>query len=871
MFLYQLFLQILDMAVTACPVIIIVLVVRGIMYRLPKKYRYIIWLVVFIRLTCPVAISSPISLFNVIDTGFTDVINLETGINKTGSSPGYKAPGSHIDNNSNNKIQKNTPVISKDNHNNKNTITQQKEPACDISVPESTINIAGIPEKQIKPVIKYGAFIWLSGIIFILSWNFYMLFSMKKHLGNAVKFKDNIYECGNIPSPFVTGVLHPRIYIPFRLGKEEQEYILEHEKYHIKRRDYIIKPAAFILACIYWFNPLVWVSYFLMVRDMEMSCDEYVLQNMDAGIRKNYSMSLLGFATNHRGKAAGLLSFGETDTRKRVVNVLNFKKHGKWMGALAAILILVLGAVCLTNAYDTGKETIKNNEDKIPVVENSKETGKSEENGNIEHDNIEHGNIIAEAEINGYNVQVVHTADKEPPDKNAPAGDTYYSGEFVIRTYKDNVKYSEYKLDFGDKTIYYPKEGFKLTVKDYNCDGNKNDFAIGQGQTAIPECGNYMCYQFFTIDEDGSINRYTLSTEDGINLVKIPGGYSPSFKVKDGQVICSAITRYGTELQHINIVRTIPANDIKASVQPMKDLMAAVENTMPQPVIDELHVNGVWRLSHNNYLIGNSENTGNTTLRLDFYFEENKLVQYVSKEYGFVGEMPDNWINKSQAKELVAEFEQLFLGRKASKNNIKEYAGPAGYRDKEYAAFIDEYENTFLVYLSKNMVINYEASEKWLKYGQETLQTKDNLQTQDNSFYFENQDVTIELPENENWIQNPKASSVKDTGIVTFYDAIAETEVKLSFRKKPIKKLKNMKGSVPYENQYWSYFKEDKEKLIKIQFCKRKDITTVLLSWKNKNVYFYMFTDFVDIGNEKGSSLEWQPLAKIASYVAEKS
>lgn len=343
MFLYQLFLQILDMAVTACPVIIIVLVVRGIMYRLPKKYRYIIWLVVFIRLTCPVAISSPISLFNVIDTGFTDVINLETGINKTGSSPGYKAPGSHIDNNSNNKIQKNTPVISKDNHNNKNTITQQKEPACDISVPESTINIAGIPEKQIKPVIKYGAFIWLSGIIFILSWNFYMLFSMKKHLGNAVKFKDNIYECGNIPSPFVTGVLHPRIYIPFRLGKEEQEYILEHEKYHIKRRDYIIKPAAFILACIYWFNPLVWVSYFLMVRDMEMSCDEYVLQNMDAGIRKNYSMSLLGFATNHRGKAAGLLSFGETDTRKRVVNVLNFKKHGKWMGALAAILILVSG------------------------------------------------------------------------------------------------------------------------------------------------------------------------------------------------------------------------------------------------------------------------------------------------------------------------------------------------------------------------------------------------------------------------------------------------------------------------------------------------------------------------------------------------
>ncbi|MCI8747987.1 MAG: hypothetical protein HFH67_08995 [Lachnospiraceae bacterium] len=855
MLLYQLFLNILGMAVTACPVIIIVLFVRGIMYRLPKKYRYIIWLVVFIRLTCPVAISSPVSLFNVIDIGFANVTGMDTGSNKTASQPGYKASGSYIkDNSLDNKIPGNIPGTSQDG--NKDIIMQQEKPDRNISVPESTINTADIQEKQVKPVIKYGAFIWLFGITFILSWNFYMLFCMKKCLASAVKFKDNIYECGNIPSPFVTGILHPRIYIPFRLGKEEQEYILEHEKYHIKRRDYIIKPVAFLLTCIYWFNPLAWVSYFLMVRDMEMSCDEYVLQNMDAAIRRNYSMSLLCFATNRRGKAAGLLSFGETDTRKRVVNVLNFKKHGKWIGVLAAILILASGAVCLTNAYDKGKQNIKNNAPKTPDVENSEKT---------QDNSTEHGAIVAEEEINGYDVKVVHIADKEPPDKNAPAGGTYYSGDFVIRTYKDNVKYSEYKLDFGDKTIYYPKEGFKLAVKDYNCDGNKNDFAIGQGQTAIPELGNYMCYQFFTIDEDGSINRYALSSEDGINLVKIPGGYSPAFKVKNGAIICQVITENGVSKQYTSIVRKIPANDMKASVQPMKDLMAAVETTMPQPVIDELHVNGVWSLSCDSYLLGNSVSYDNITLRLDFSFEGDKLVQYVSKRYGFVSDMPDNRIGKDQAKELVAEFEQEFLGRKVSKNNIKEYAGPAGYRDKDYAAFMDEYENTFLVHLSKNMVINYDASEKWLKTGQETSQA------QNNSFYFENMDVTIELPEIENWIQNPQASSKKGTGIVTFYDAIAETEVKLCFRKKPIKELEGMEGSVPGENQYWSYFTGNKEKLIKIQFCKRKDITTVLLSWKNNNIYFYMYTDFVDVGNKDNTSLEWTPLAKVASYIAEKS
>ncbi|MCI9077712.1 MAG: M56 family metallopeptidase [Lachnospiraceae bacterium] len=856
MLLYQLFLQIVDMAVTACPVIIIVLFVRGIMYRLPKKYRYIIWLVVFVRLSCPVAVSSPVSLFNVIDTGFTDIINMETDINKTDGQPGYVVPGSNIRNNNMDiGVPGNTHGIFPDNKN-QDKIIKKETTEGNISVPESAIKASDIHAEQVNPVVKYGAFIWLAGILFILSWNFYMLIYMKRHLRSAVKFEDNIYECVNIPSPFVTGILHPRIYIPFRLGEEEKEYILKHEKYHIKRRDYIIKPAAFLMACIYWFNPLAWISYFLMVRDMEMSCDEYVLQKMGTGICKDYSMSLLGFATNNRGKAAGLLSFGETDTRKRVANVLNFKKHGKWISVLAVILVLAAGAVCLTDAYDTGKETIKNNTKNVPDKDGNKEN--EENNGKV------YGDIVAEEKINGYNVQVVHLADKEPPDKSAPAGDTYYSGDFVIRTYKDNVKYAEYKLEFDVNTIYYPKEGFTLAVKDYDCDGDEDDFAIGQSQTAIPECGNYMYYQFFTVDEDGSIHRYALSTEDGKNLVKIPGKYSPAFKTENGEIICQAITEYGIRKQYTNIVRVIPVNDKKASIQPMKNLITAIEKIMPQPVIDELHMNGLWRLSYGNYSLGNSENHDDITLRLDFAFSGNKLVQYVSKRYGFVSGMPDNRINRRQAKELVAEFEQLLIGRDIDKNNIRPYDGYAGYKGKDYAAFIDEYGNTFLVYLAKNMIINYDASEEWIDTGQETSQT------QGNSFYFENLDVTIELPENKTWIQNAKASSEKNTGIVTFYDAIAKTEVKLCFRNKPIKELDRMEGSVSYENKYWSYFAGDKEKLIKIQFCKRKDMTTLLLSWRYNNIYFYMYTDFADAGNKESDNLEWQPFAKIASYVAEK-
>ena len=174
----------------------------------------------------------------------------------------------------------------------------------------------------------------------------------------------------------------------------------------------------------------------------------------------------------------------------------------------------------------------------------------------------------------------------------------------------------------------------------------------------------------------------------------------------------------------------------------MRSLMEAVENTMPGYVVDELHKKGFWRLSSDGYLLGNGKSNNDITLRLDFSFSRDKLVQYISKEYGFVDSMPDDRINKNQAKELVAEFERAFLSRKVNKNNIEIYNGYNTYKEKDYAAFIDEYGNTFLVHLLKNMVIKYDAGEKLLEPGQK----------QSREFYFEDIDVTIKLPENENWI-----------------------------------------------------------------------------------------------------------------------
>ncbi len=218
----------------------------------------------------------------------------------------------------------------------------------------------------VSPLIQYGTVVWLAGIAGFLLWNLSITFQMKRRLEKSVRYQENIYECDNIPSPFVMGILHPRIYIPFRLGEEEREYILKHEQYHIKRKDYIVKSVAFLLACIYWFHPLVWLSYFLMARDMEMSCDEYVLQNVSADIRTDYSKSLLAFAANQREIAAGWLAFGETDTRKRVKNVLYFKKHGKWISVVEILLLVITGSVCLTNAKDNGNQSAENKQNITP-------------------------------------------------------------------------------------------------------------------------------------------------------------------------------------------------------------------------------------------------------------------------------------------------------------------------------------------------------------------------------------------------------------------------------------------------------------------------------------------------------------------------
>ena len=516
---YEVFLSIVNMGLTASVVIIAVLIARGLMGRLPKKYLYMMWLIVGIRLVCPVMISSSFSVFNL--PGLSHEMALYPADIKDVAAQYTKRDAKKADDSYNpaNVMKQEQGVVSGKGDEKPAQSDMQEEKAVNQTVNAEKVKsqVKSDTGVSLSPFIKGGTIVWIGGMLALFLWNAYLTIRMRGRLQKAVRYDENIYECDNIPTPFVMGLLHPRIYIPFHLQESEREYILKHEQYHIKRKDYLVKLAAMLLVIVYWFHPLVWVSYFCMVRDMEMSCDEYVLGVVKQDIRANYSESLLGFATNTRHLSIGLLAFGETYTRKRVKNIMKFQNYKKWIGIVAAMLVFVVGAVCLTNAK----------------ADNGEPAGESADVAVTKNQDGKYKVVIADAAIHDYEIQLSYLSEKMKPK----AEDGIYNGEFVLETTKNGKIYDEYVLKFPSKdTLAFPAAGMQLVVKDYDGDEEMDDFSLGQGEQVMPELGNWMQYEFFTVEEDGSIVQFVLSTEDGNSILTLPGEYSGDFERKDGEV-----------------------------------------------------------------------------------------------------------------------------------------------------------------------------------------------------------------------------------------------------------------------------------------------------------------------------------------------
>lgn len=326
--LYMLFLQrngILTLVILA------VLLVRLLLRRLPKKYSYLLWSVVGIRMLLKLQLPSRFGLLSLWHY-MTQQIS---------GSQLLTAPKQLTN------MQKITDPQAG---------AQNLQPAGQLITGQTVTGAArGLSQAGAKAgsgwdhLLQICMLIWIAGMIVLLLYGILSYFKCRRMTVQAVHMEGNIWECDHLATPFVLGIVRSRIYIPFHLSAEEKPYILAHETYHIRRGDPIVRLLAFVLLTFYWINPFVWIAYFLMIRDMEMSCDEAVLLQLGTQIKKAYSNSLLTFATGRKQVTFSPLAFGESGTSGRIKNILDFKKPKVW-GSLLAILAVILAAVfCLTS------------------------------------------------------------------------------------------------------------------------------------------------------------------------------------------------------------------------------------------------------------------------------------------------------------------------------------------------------------------------------------------------------------------------------------------------------------------------------------------------------------------------------------------
>ncbi len=307
--LSNLFLDVVNVSIMASFVIGFVMLARLLLRKAPKVFSYALWGIVLVRLLIPLSIQSPVSVIPV-----TPSVE-QYHVNQALPEVEFELP---IDHQTNLESQMNAPYHG-------GVVVQVK--------------------RSLEPAV-YLSLIWVGGMLLMGLYSGVSYGKIRRKVRVSVPLRDHIYLADDIRSPFVIGLIRPKIYLPENLGEQEMEYILLHEEQHIHRLDHWAKALAFLALTVHWFNPLVWAAFSLAAKDMEMSCDEAVIRKAGGEIRAAYSASLLTFATGKRILAGTPLAFGEGDTKGRIRNLANWKRPGFWVILLVLILCVVL-AVCL--------------------------------------------------------------------------------------------------------------------------------------------------------------------------------------------------------------------------------------------------------------------------------------------------------------------------------------------------------------------------------------------------------------------------------------------------------------------------------------------------------------------------------------------
>ena len=287
----RMFLKVLYRSMVAGGIVLAILLLRLLLKRAPKACSYLLWALVLYRLLCPFTFVS--------DFSFLSVFGEEDG---------------------------GTIQMAEENF---STAVQQENGASEPQNLQADGQLgAAWREERFSGISRLwvATHVWAAGIAAMLLYGAFSLVLLSRRLKGAVRLRENIYLSDYVPTPFVIGVMRPRIYLPSSLQEKEMDYIILHEQTHIRRGDHIIRMISFFTQAVYWFHPLIWAAYYLSGKDMEMSCDEAVMRRMGQDIRADYSTSLLNLATGRFFPGGTPLAFGEGDTKARIKNVMRWRR-----------------------------------------------------------------------------------------------------------------------------------------------------------------------------------------------------------------------------------------------------------------------------------------------------------------------------------------------------------------------------------------------------------------------------------------------------------------------------------------------------------------------------------------------------------------
>lgn len=439
----DLFLKILNLGITASYVMAAVMLVRLIFRKkAPKKLICALWLLVGVRLVCPFSLESVLSLIPSAETVPPEIV----------SSPapqitsGFAAFNSVVN-----------PVLSE--------------------------AFAPIPEQSVSPMqvlTEVGAWVWLAGVIAVCLYGLISYIKLKRKMSDAVLLSGNIFQSEKGESPFILGFIRPKIYLPFALSDTDRENVIAHETAHIKRKDHIIKPIAFLLLAVYWFNPLVWVSYVLLCRDIELACDERVIKDLSEDKRKEYAKSLLDCAVKRKSIAACPLAFGEVGVKTRIKGVMHYKKPAFWVILITVAAIIVTSVCFLTNPKKDETKVGFNDFDSVTVYES-----KTDYDGKVSLSLIE---ASVRTESPYFTVRLRNGTDKELVFGDQfditkdDTGKSIAQGEQIFHSIGYAVKSGAecdhtYTLDSYDLSV---KGRYTFSVP-FTIDGDKKEYKVSLG------------------------------------------------------------------------------------------------------------------------------------------------------------------------------------------------------------------------------------------------------------------------------------------------------------------------------------------------------------------------------------------------------